>query len=246
MGARIIPPREENGKHNIPHEKVLVAEVCRAVSNSPLKKQRILVTGGPTPVEIDNVRRISNRFRGKLGVSILEELYLRGANVLLIHGDGAYRPPQHLPYIIAKTYDEYLEIVTKKLKYGEYKIGIFSAGVADYRVKNISEGKIPSGQNLTLDLIPTQKVIDVVQKNHPDLFMVTFKYQENIGIDELIKIAESRLSKGHKAVVANRGEDISPDGKRIAYLVTDESVNRLAGKDTIVNGIVDYLETKGF
>ena len=34
MGVRIIPPREDYGKHNLPEEERLVAEVCRAVSDS--------------------------------------------------------------------------------------------------------------------------------------------------------------------------------------------------------------------
>jgi len=66
MGVHIIPPREANGKHNLPHEKTITAAVCRAASSSSLKGVPILVTGGPTPVPIDNVGRIVNRFRGKL------------------------------------------------------------------------------------------------------------------------------------------------------------------------------------
>jgi phosphopantothenoylcysteine decarboxylase/phosphopantothenate--cysteine ligase len=249
LGVRIIPPRTENGKHNIPHEKVLVSEVCREVSTSQLKGQSILVTGGPTPTPIDNVRRITNRFRGRLGICITEELYLRGTDVMLIHGDGAYQPPRHLPYMIAKTYDDYLEKVVFELKYGNYKAGVFSAAVADYCPKKISEGKIPSGQNMTLDLVPTQKVIDVVRKNHPDLFMVSFKYQENISLDKLFEIAESRLNKGHNIVVANRGEEVSDSGEQIAYIVRPSedlhpyfARRRYTGKEQIAKGIVDCLE----
>lgn len=240
MGVRIIPPRTQNGKHNIPSRAVLVSEVCRSITDSPLKGKKILVTGGPTPVPIDNVRRITNKFRGKLGVHILEELYLRGAEVLLIHGDGAYRPPDHLPFVIAKTYDDYLSIVTKEAP--NYDIGIFSAGVADYCVKDTANGKIPSGQNLTLNLCPTEKVIDIVRKDNPNMFMVTFKYQENMELDKLLKIAKDRISDGHNAVIANLGDDFDKYGKQIAWLVNPDNTIRLAGKQTIATGIADYLE----
>ncbi|HMB52035.1 MAG TPA: flavoprotein, partial [Thermoanaerobaculia bacterium] len=70
MGVRVVPPREDYGKHNIPSEEAIVAEVCRAVATSPLAGRRVLVTGGPTPVPIDAVRRITNRFRGRLGAEI--------------------------------------------------------------------------------------------------------------------------------------------------------------------------------
>src|SRR5277367_4386109 len=49
MGVRVVPPRDAYGKHNLPDERELVAEVCRSVSRSNLKGRRILVTGGTTP-----------------------------------------------------------------------------------------------------------------------------------------------------------------------------------------------------
>jgi phosphopantothenoylcysteine decarboxylase / phosphopantothenate---cysteine ligase len=84
MGVRIIPPREDYGKHNLPEEERLVAEVCRAVSDSGLRGLPLLVTGGPTPVPVDSVRRLTNKFTGQLGIEIADELYLRGAGVLLV------------------------------------------------------------------------------------------------------------------------------------------------------------------
>ncbi|HEC84316.1 MAG: phosphopantothenoylcysteine decarboxylase [Candidatus Parabeggiatoa sp. nov. 2] len=243
MGVRIIPPREANGKHNLPDEKTLTAEVCRAGSSSALKGCPILVTGGPTPVPIDNVRRIVNRFRGKLGVKMMEEFYLRGADVLLIHGDGGYLPPKHLPYVVAKTYDDYYYKVMAELEQKEYGIGIFSAGVADYKPEKTLPGKTPSGKKLSLNLIPTVKVIDEVKKRFPHLFMLTFKYQENISHNELMEIAYHRLNSGYPAIVANRGEEVGANGEQIAHLVTGIGESRkLIGKQAIAVGIADYFE----
>ncbi len=221
----------------------LSAEVRRAISSSPLKGLPIMVTGGPTPVPIDGVRRLTNRFRGKFGVSITEELYLRGADVLLIHGDGAYRPDKHLPFKIAKTYDDYREMVTDELGKKNYGIGIFSAGVADYKPEQVLPGKTPSKQKLTLNLVPTAKIIDEVKERFPDLFMLTFKYQEGISHDELMGIAQDRLQSGYSAIVANRGEDTGPNGEQIAYLVTGNGEPKsFTGKKEIAVGIADFLE----
>jgi phosphopantothenoylcysteine decarboxylase / phosphopantothenate---cysteine ligase len=245
MGVDLIPPRVENGKHNIPDEINITAAVCRAASASPLKGQPILVTGGPTPVPIDNVRRIVNRFRGHLGIKILEELYLRGAEVLLIHGDGAHLPPEHLPYMVASTYEEYYQKVMTELGRKKYAIGIFSAGVADYKPETVLPGKTPSGKSFSLNLVPTIKVIDEVKKEFPDLFMLTFKYQENISHNELMEIAHHRLKSGYPAIVANRGEEIGPNGEQIAHLVTGIGESRkFVGKQEIAIGIADYLEAE--
>ncbi len=243
MGVQIISPREANGKHNLPHEITITAEVCRAASTSPLKDMSILVTGGPTPVPIDNVRRIVNRFRGKLGIKMLEELYLRGADVFLIHGDGACLPPKHLPYVVASTYDDYYHKVMTELKQKNYAIALFSAGVADYKPETTRPGKMPSGKNFSLNLVPTVKVIDEVKKRFPHLFMLTFKYQENISHDELMKIAYHRLNSGYSAIVANRGEEMGPNGEQIAHLVTRVGQTRkFVGKQEIAIGIANYLE----
>lgn len=244
MGVAIMPPREDYGKHNLPSEQDLTVEVCRLVTRSHLRGINILVTGGPTPVLVDSIRRITNRFSGQLGVEITEELYLRGADVHLIHGQGNYHPPAYLPHQIIETYDEYLREVIKNLSEKPYQAGIFTAAVADYKPEEILVGKTPSGGVLkSINLIPTLKVIEVVKDKFPDLSMITFKYQENVSYDKLIEIAQERLKKGYSAVVANRGEEKGIHGEQIAYLVTSNQIpERMIGKKQIAVKIADYLE----
>ena len=241
MGVTIIPPKIANGKNNLPEEKAIAAAVCRAVSTSSLKDIPILVTGGPTPVPIDNIRRLTNRFTGKLGTCIVEELYLRGANVKLIHGQGSYTPPSYLPHKIVATYDEYFTEVVAQLQQ-QYRFGIFSAAVADYQPTRVFPGKIPSGGALQqIDLTATKKVIEEVRAKFPSLGTIAFKYQENISHEELIDIAKAKLQQGHRMVVANRGEEDL--GVQVAYLVTKEQPpQKVAGKSQIAMAIADYLE----
>jgi phosphopantothenoylcysteine decarboxylase/phosphopantothenate--cysteine ligase len=243
-GVRIIPPREDYGKHNIPGEARLVAEVCRAVSESPLKGRRVLVTGGPTPTPIDAVRRITNRFSGKLGITVAEELFLRGAEPLLIHAGGVTVPPDHLPQRLADTFDDYLALVTGELAEGGYEAGVFTAAVADYRPQEVREGKTPSGGALdSITLTPTPKVIGRVREAHPDLHMITFKFEEGISHEAMMQVARQRLKEGSQAVVANRGEETAEAGDHVAYLVTPGAPEqRLQGKPAIARAIADYLE----
>ncbi len=243
MGVKIISPRVANGKNNLPDEKAIAIAVCRAVSSSPLKDIPILVTGGPTPVPIDNIRRLTNRFTGRLGACIAEELYCRGAKVKLIHGQGSYTPPDYLPYHLITTYDEYHQRVIQELNQNKYRAAIFSAAVADYQSDRVFPGKIPSNGRLqNLKLIPTQKVIAQVRQKFPDLQMVTFKYQDNVTHAELMSIAKERLKLGYQMVVANRGEETGKNGEQVAYLVTKESPPQKAiGKQQIAIAIADCL-----
>lgn len=243
MGVRVVPPREDYGKHNLPDEGALTAEVCRAVSRSPLVGRRILVTGGPTPVHVDNVRILTNRFRGTLGALVAEELHLRGAEAWLILGGGAHRPPAWVPHEIVPTYDDYRERVLAVLGEQRCAAGVFSAAVADYRPKQVLPGKTASGGALeSIELVPTAKVIHEVRERHPDLHMITFKYEEGLSHEELMEVARRRVGEGYEAVVANRGEEMSPT-EQVAWLLTGSGEpRRMETKPGIARVLAEYLE----
>ncbi|MGV8086327.1 MAG: bifunctional phosphopantothenoylcysteine decarboxylase/phosphopantothenate--cysteine ligase CoaBC [Candidatus Woesearchaeota archaeon] len=171
----IIAPRFEEGKAKIAGLETIVGQVIRKLSQDPIKGKKILITAGPTPVPIDSVRYITNRFKGSIGIMIASELYLRGADVKLLLGNESIKVPSYLDVLIHKDYDSYYKNVFEELKKG-YDIGIFSAAVADYKPTTIFDGKIASGGKLNLDLVPTKKVIDEVRDKYPQLYMTTFKY----------------------------------------------------------------------
>jgi phosphopantothenoylcysteine decarboxylase/phosphopantothenate--cysteine ligase len=243
LGAIILQPRDAYGKHNIPEDDFLVAAVSRAVSKSALKGRSILVTSGPTPVAIDNVRRITNKFTGKLGLTIALDLFHRGAEVHLIQGGGGIRPPSWLPHEIAHLYEDYRDLVVSQVKRPELEAGIFTAAVADYKPKQTADGKLPSGwSQFDISLEPTEKVIDLVHDIASELFMVTFKYQELLSHEELMNIGRERL-KRFPMVVANRGEEKGPNGEHIAWLMRREKPPvRCVSKPAIARGICDSLE----
>lgn len=240
LGVDFITPRDEYGKHNLPNEGLIVASVCRSLANSPLKGRKILVTGGPTPVPIDGVRRIVNRFKGKLAAEITEELILRGVDPTLILGDGADLPKAWISHRIASTFDDYKRLVLESMDEG-VEAGIFSAGVADYRPAAITEGKIPSGQaGLNLELVPTEKIIELARHKRPDLYIVSFKYQEQVSIDQLLQIARDRLDR-YPVVIANRSEETQGHQQR-AWIVTKDNSVEVDGKTAIASAICDHLE----
>jgi len=244
LGVKIIPPQVAYGKNNLPAESAIAAEVIRAVRTSKLKQFSCLVTAGSTPVPLDNIRILTNRFTGRLGGLIAEELYYRGAKLKLIKGQGSYNPPEYLPHRLIQTHEQYAQSVIEELATNSYQGAIFSAAVADYQPTQVFSGKIPSGEQLKLELVPTVKVITNVRQQFPNLKMITFKYQENVSHQELMAIAQSRLEQGYQMVVANRGEETGEQGEQVAYLVTEENEPQQAiGKRAIAKAIADWLET---
>ncbi len=240
QGVHMIRPRDAYGKHNLPDTETLCIAVGRALSTSALKGRAIMVTAGPTPVPIDGVRRIVNRFRGRLGARIAEELTWRGAAAELILGDGAWRPKTPMPITITRTFDDYRDTVVARSKAGLWA-GIFSAGVADYRPKQAVTGKITSGQaSLMLDLEPTEKVIDMAMNAGGAMHTVAFKYLEGVTEEELISVAAKRLDRAG-LVVATRGEDTCGTEQR-ALMVRSDGVTPIDNKAAIASAIADYLE----
>lgn len=240
QGVQFIAPRNAYGKHNLPDTAVLCTAVGRALSKSALRGKRIMVTAGPTPVPIDGVRRIVNRFRGRLGADIAEELTWRGADAELLLGDGAWRPSAPMKLTIARTYDEYRDMVLDRVGQGLFA-GVFSAGVADYRPKQVVDGKIVSGADeYPLMLAPTEKVIDLAMAAGPQMHTVAFKYLEKVTEEELIRVASKRLDRAG-LVVATRGEDTRGRDQR-ALMVRKDGVSPVDGKAQIATAIADYLE----
>lgn len=245
-GVKFIEPLMANNKANINDTVTTVTSIVRLNSDSNLYGKSVIVTAGPTPVEIDNVRRITNKFSGKLGIEIANELYLRGANVMLLQSYSGIRPPKYISSIHHKTYDEYKNNCLSLVNGFEY--GIFSAAVADYKPKEKVEGKIPSkGAINSIELINTEKVIDLVMEKAPDMKLISFKYEEGKTLRDLENISRDRLSKGHHRVVAN---DISlnENGKQRCYLFGPKEnsdfilMNVAEGKISIARMIADDME----
>jgi phosphopantothenoylcysteine decarboxylase/phosphopantothenate--cysteine ligase len=240
QGVHLIAPRDAYGKHNLPDTETLCIAVGRALSTSALRGRSVMVTAGPTPVPIDGVRRIVNRFRGRLGAQVAEELIWRGAEAELILGDGAWRPNTPIPVTVTRVYDEYRDTVVARARNGVWA-GVFSAGVADYRPREAVNGKIASGQaRLMLELEPTEKVIDLACAAGPDMHCVAFKYLEQVTEEELVRVAAQRLGRAG-LVVATRGED-AHGTEQTALMVRPEGVTAVPGKAAIAAAIADHLE----
>ncbi len=217
-GMTIIPPRISEGKAKIPKLDTLVAKIVNDLSRSKVRGKKILVTGGPTPGRIDDVRILSNIFKGRLAVEVAKEAYFRGAEVKLLLGSTGIVVPEYLDVSYHMDYDEYYDNVFSELAQ-EYDVGVFSAAVADYVPEKFVEGKIPSqGALQNIPLVGTKKVIKEVREKYPELYMVTFKYEgQGITHEDLIGIAKKRINEGYDIVVANRAEEMA-DG-HVAHII---------------------------
>jgi phosphopantothenoylcysteine decarboxylase/phosphopantothenate--cysteine ligase len=199
MGVYLVNPKVEEGRAKIAESERVVLEAERLLGRRDLAGKRILVTSGSTAERIDPIRILTNRASGRTGTEIGLEAYRRGAEVAIVH-----RFLQDLPFqqIYAESAGEMLDAVMRELAKG-YDVLISAAAIADYTL-DPAEEKIKSGQELTIQLKPTQKLLEIVRSAHPDLKLVGFKAETGVAEEVLEKRAiESLQSYGREMVVAN-------------------------------------------
>ena len=136
-------------------------EIFNEIKNFLINKEKngklkALVTAGPTIEHIDPVRFISNKSSGKQGYELARSLNRRGFKTTLISGPTTLDVDEDINLIKVETADEMFEATKKSLP---ADVAIFSAAVADYKVKNIANDKIKKNKELTINL---EKNIDIL------------------------------------------------------------------------------------
>lgn len=181
---------------------------------------KTLVTAGSTQVPIDQVRAISNIFKGQTGWNIAEYFCMEGPrpwkplDVTLLTSN-AFR--DNAPWITKKyrTFDDLATSLEKEVVNNNYDVIIHSAAISDYQVSRVldenlqalDKSKKISSQHskMYLELSQTPKLVD--RFRDPWGFkgiLVKFKLQVGISDLELIEIAKaSRIASQADLIVAN-------------------------------------------
>jgi len=240
MGVCLIDPRLEEGKAKIADNAAIVWEVERLLGPGDLAGKRIVITSGSNAEAIDPIRILTNRASGKTGLALALEARRRGAEVVLVH-----RFVQELPVrqVYAESAAEMLDAVLAEVEKGCHAL-ISAAAVADYTMDRQAE-KIKSGQDMSLHLIPTPKIIKKVREAYPDLKIVGFKAETDLGYEELIRRAEESMQSAHlDLVVANdvsRG-GMGTDDNRVIIIDRQGRQTEAAGKKSMIaKAIIDAL-----
>lgn len=145
-----------------------------------LKNKKILITAGPTWVAIDGVRVISNTATGETGILLAEKLRYHGAKVTLLMGPtGACCLNKDIRLVHFQFFDELKDKLIRELRSKKYDIVIHSAAVSDYKPARVYSQKVKADKKWRLDLVPTEKIIDLIKKINPALFLVGFKFELN-------------------------------------------------------------------
>ena len=140
--------------------QTIEAYFCKFNKNQKLKA---LVTAGPTNEYIDPVRFITNKSSGKQGYALAKSLAKRGFQTTLISGPTNLQIDNDVNLIKFETADEMLKATQKNLP---TDVAIFSAAVADFKIKKEKKEKIKKQELLHLELEKNVDILNYVSKHN--------------------------------------------------------------------------------
>lgn len=214
----------------------------------------IVITAGGTREPIDEVRCITNSSTGALGLRIANEFLRRqpDCKITYICGKGTLAPADNRvnKVVIGSVADlvSAIENVTPAPD-----IFVHSMAVSDYTVDCVFDretgaqyptgGKISSNiQQPCIALKPTPKVIGMIKKKWPHVFLVGFKLLTHVSEEELFQTAFKLLRKNRcNLVLANDLSKIR-NGTHVGMIIFPEKTQKTYyGKEQIALSLVDTI-----
>lgn len=226
MGVTFIGPNVSESKAKMAGMQEIVSAVIRALTKPDMKGKRIIVIAGSTEEEIDDIRVITNRSSGRMGVELARDAYERGATVELWMGRAEVEPP---PLVKVRDFSSVADLL-KMAKNIRCDYCAVPAAISDFAPRK-TRGKISSEtKDLTVGLKPTPKIINAIRKKSGRIRIIGFKLESGLSEAELKERAFDKLKSGKlHLVVANDIKNIGKDeGKAI---LVDKS-----GKDKVISG----------
>ncbi|MDC0992605.1 bifunctional phosphopantothenoylcysteine decarboxylase/phosphopantothenate--cysteine ligase CoaBC [Candidatus Pelagibacter sp.] len=211
-------------------------------------KLKALVTAGPTNEYIDPVRFITNKSSGKQGHALAKAFAKRGFQTTLISGPTNLEVGNNINLIKVETADEMLKATQDNLP---ADVAIFSAAVADFKVKEINNSKIKKQEKLHLELEKNIDILNYVSKHNslrPKLVIGFAAETNNVEENAKKKLEEKNCDWIIANDVSNKtiGFDSSFNEVSIYYREKNMNDEKLAikSKSEISDEIVDRVIKK--
>ncbi|HHY38404.1 MAG TPA: bifunctional phosphopantothenoylcysteine decarboxylase/phosphopantothenate--cysteine ligase CoaBC [Clostridia bacterium] len=234
----------------------LLSKVLRdSPAESDFEGVRILVTAGPTREYIDPVRFISNASSGKTGYEIAKAARRRGAQVVLISGPTALRPPEGVEFIGIKTADEMFSRVMEH--FPEAHVVIKTAAVVDFTPENPRPSKVKKGDPpeswSVVKLKKTPDILASLGAMKGDRILVGFAAEtENVIENALRKVVDKNLDFVVANDVSTPGLGFGSDQNAVSLVYRDQTVETLPVMakrdlaDVILDRVKRLLESRNY
>ncbi len=214
-----------------------------------LRGRRIVVSAGPTFEDLDPVRFVGNRSSGRMGYAIAAEAAARGAEVVLVTGPTALRPPAVREVVKVRRAAEMHEAVLSRA--GGADAIVMAAAVANYTPALPAAQKIPhDAERVTWELMRTRDILaDLAAwragRGSARPVLIGFAAETH---DVVERARAKRLRKGVDLIVANdvsrsdAGFEADTNAVTLIGDGPDEPI-ALASKAAVAGTILDRVAT---
>ena len=188
------------------------------------KKLKALITAGPTNEYIDPVRFITNKSSGKQGYALAKSLAKRGFQTTLISGPTNLKIDSNINLIKVETADEMFKATQESLP---TDIAIFSAAVADFKVKERKNEKMKKQEYLNLDFEKNIDILNYVSKHNslrPKLVIGFAAETNNIQENAQKKLVEKNCDWIIANDVSNNSIGFDSDFNEVSIFYKDKEI----------------------
>ncbi len=249
-GYEIIAPGHgmlangDEGDGRMPEEELLIEAVLRQLAApKDLAGKKVLVTAGPTREAIDPVRFITNHSTGRMGYGTAVAAMRRGAEVTLISGPTALKPPYFVETVPVVSAQEMYQAVMERASEADFII--MTAAVADYRPETAAAEKIKKSEGpAVLPLTRTEDILGALGKNRrPGQVICGFSMET----EDLIAHSQEKLIRKNADIIAanslrEEGAGFGTETNRITLITRDKTEELpLMKKEEAANLILDRM-----
>lgn len=214
--------------------------------------KKILITGGAVHCYLDDVKIITNRFKGGLMVKLVDDFVIMAedgkidVHITYLCSKNSKQPPTNNKFRTVLYHDginDYMRIVLELAP--TMDAVVLGAAVANLIPKNKIKGKFDSHNYKEGDIIPIDftiapRIIDRVKKVAPNTLLFGFKLLSGVNYYELVRAAYGVLLESKAVTVfANDSMDLM-----LKYVVTKERGVHPIHNDQVVEWIMDRLGEK--
>jgi phosphopantothenoylcysteine decarboxylase/phosphopantothenate--cysteine ligase len=209
------------------------------------KKFKALVTAGPTYEYIDPVRFITNKSSGKQGFELAKALSKKGFETTLISGPTNLKINNDINLIQVETADEMFKATQNNLP---TDVAIFSAAVADFKIKEKKKEKIKKIDYVNLNLEENIDILNYVSNHNslrPKLVIGFAAETHNIEENSKKKLMEKNCDWIIANDVSNKSIGFDADFNEVTILYKDKKIDDeklyMKKKSEIADEIIDRV-----
>ena len=224
-----------------------IIQVIELYFNSLINNQKLraLVTAGPTNEYIDPVRFITNKSSGKQGYALAKAFAKKGFQTTLISGPTNLKVDNNINLIKVETAHEMLKATQENLP---VDVAIFSAAVADFKVKEKNERKIKKQESLHLELEKNIDILNYVSKHNslrPKLVIGFAAETNNVEENAKKKLMEKNCDWIIAKDVSNKSIGFDSNFNEVSIFYKDNEIKdeklSIKEKSAISDEIVDRV-----